>query len=78
MLIIGRKQSQTVTLYTSEGPIVVKIAKVRGSKVLVGIEAPENVKVLRGELDDRTPDTRQANEPDVPTAVLGDTNISAA
>ena len=69
MLIIGRKTSETAILYTSDGPITVKIAKVRGSKVLVGIDAPETVKVLRGEID-AVPLPQPENGPDVPPANL--------
>ena len=48
MLVLSRKESQRIRLGES---IVVTIVKIGGDKVRVGIEAPDNVLVLRDELE---------------------------
>lgn len=47
MLILSRKLDETV--YVGED-IVIKIVKIKGNVVGLGIEAPANVKVMRSEL----------------------------
>lgn len=47
MLVLARKPGTTIVINEE---IVVTIVKVEGNRVTVGIEAPRNVKVLRGEL----------------------------
>ena len=56
MLVLSRKESQRIRLGDS---IVITIVKISGDKVRVGIEAPNNVLVLRDELEPRDP-PRQA------------------
>jgi|GEM_PF-144705 len=53
MLVLTRKASQQIQI--GEG-IVITILQVKGNTVRVGIEAPREVRVIRGELD-------QKNEP---------------
>jgi len=57
MLVLTRKQRQTITIGDS---IRVTILKLKGSQVRLGIDAPDGVKILRGELVPReaaeTPD----------------------
>ncbi|HVT27780.1 MAG TPA: carbon storage regulator [Lacipirellulaceae bacterium] len=60
MLVLSRKESQRIRLGDS---IVITIVKISGDKVRVGIEAPNNVLVLRDELETR--------EPQVPAAEGG-------
>ena len=48
MLVLSRKQAERIKLGDS---IVVTVVKVSGDKVRLGIEAPPDVLVLRGELD---------------------------
>jgi len=50
MLVLSRKESQRIRLGDS---IVVTIVKISGDKVRVGIEAPQDVLVLRDELEPR-------------------------
>ncbi len=50
MLVLSRKESQRIRLGDS---IVITIVKISGDKVRVGIEAPNNVLVLRDELETR-------------------------
>ncbi len=52
MLVLSRKESQRIRLGDS---IVITIVKISGDKVRVGIEAPNNVLVLRDELEPREP-----------------------
>ena len=59
MLVLSRKESERIRLGDS---IVVTIVKVSGDKVRVGIQAPEDVLVLRDELDKWDEATRSAAE----------------
>jgi carbon storage regulator len=52
MLVLSRKESQRIRLGDS---IVITIVKISGDKVRVGIDAPNNVLVLRDELEPREP-----------------------
>ena len=47
MLVLTRKAGETINI---DGDIVIQIVQVRGRQVRVGIEAPKNKKVQRGEL----------------------------
>jgi len=47
MLVLGRKAGQSLVIC---GNIVVTILEVDGDRVKVGVEAPREVSVLRGEL----------------------------
>lgn len=47
MLVLSRKKNQTVLI---DGQIEVEVLKIKGNTVRLGITAPANVKVLRGEL----------------------------
>jgi carbon storage regulator len=47
MLVISRKTDQTVVL---GGQIVVRVLEISGGRVRLGIEAPSEVTILRGEL----------------------------
>jgi carbon storage regulator len=50
MLVLSRRESQQIKLGDS---IVVTVVKVGGDRVRLGIEAPSDVLVLRGELERR-------------------------
>jgi carbon storage regulator CsrA len=53
MLILSRKRQESIQI----GPdIVLKVLGLSASAVLVGIDAPPSVLVLRGELTPHTPD----------------------
>ncbi|MGA0038505.1 MAG: carbon storage regulator [Pirellulales bacterium] len=47
MLVLSRKQGQQIVVGSS---VVVTIVRVSGDKVRIGIEAPDEMRVLRGEL----------------------------
>ena len=49
MLVLSRKQKQQIRIGED---VVVTILQIKGGSVRVGIEAPREVHVMRGELDD--------------------------
>lgn len=63
MLVLNRKANNSLddpalfelVLFTSDGPIRVKVLSVSGEyqKAMIGIDAPESVKVLRREVAER-------------------------
>ena len=48
MLVLGRKQNERIHIGDD---IIITVLEVRGQTVKIGIEAPREVRVLRGELD---------------------------
>ena len=49
MLVLSRVVGQKIIV----GDVVITVTELRGGRVKVGIQAPENVKILRGELEPR-------------------------
>lgn len=49
MLILSRKCNETIRINDN---IVIRINKLGGNRVVIGIEAPRDIKVVRGELSD--------------------------
>ena len=47
MLVLSRKKDQQVVI---DGQIKIEVLKIKGNIVRLGISAPEDVKILRGEL----------------------------
>ncbi|MDG1875021.1 MAG: carbon storage regulator [Mariniblastus sp.] len=47
MLVLSRKQNQSVVI---DNQIQIEVLKIKGNTVRLGIKAPRNIKVLRGEL----------------------------
>jgi len=47
MLVLPRKQDQQIII---DGQIKIEVLKIKGNTVRLGISAPSDVKVLRGEL----------------------------
>ena len=47
MLLLGRNLNQSVRI----GDVVVRVLKFRGRQVVLGIEAPGEVDIVRGELE---------------------------
>ena len=47
MLVLTRKAGETVVI---GGNITLQIVKIQGNRITLGIQAPHNVKILRGEL----------------------------
>jgi len=50
MLVLTRGPGEEIVITTGEGPITVKVVKISPTRVKLGIEAPEGMLVLRGEL----------------------------
>ena len=47
MLVLSRKLNQSVVI---DGQIEIQILKIKGNTIRLGITAPKDIKVLRGEL----------------------------
>ena len=47
MLVLSRKVGEKVVI---DGNITVEIVRIQGNRITIGIEAPSDVKILRGEL----------------------------
>lgn len=47
MLVLSRKAEQKITIGAD---VVVTVLSIKGNSVQIGIEAPDNVRILRGEL----------------------------
>ncbi|QDU88364.1 hypothetical protein Pla175_17390 [Pirellulimonas nuda] len=62
MLVLTRKQQETIQIGDS---IIVKVLRTKGNTVRLGIEAPEGLRVLRGEL---TPEPNHREPPAAPLA----------
>jgi len=50
MLVLSRKRSERIVI--AGGEIVLTIVEIRGDKVRVGISAPKDISVHRGEVQD--------------------------
>jgi carbon storage regulator len=59
MLVLSRKQGQTIVI--GEG-IEIQIAAVQGNRVRIAINAPRNIRVMRGELASELVSSRKSVE----------------
>lgn len=50
MLVLGRREGEKIVV---DGGIVITVAYIDGNKVGIGVDAPPDAKILRGELTDR-------------------------
>lgn len=50
MLVLSRKKDQTLVIADS---VMLRITQIRGNRVTIGIEAPEEVIIRRGEVPPR-------------------------
>jgi carbon storage regulator len=57
MLVLARRETERIQLGES---IVLTVVRVSGDRVRLGIEAPAEVRVLRGELEPRNSSRRPA------------------
>ncbi|MDZ4849899.1 MAG: carbon storage regulator [Pirellulaceae bacterium] len=48
MLVLSRKVGEKLVI---DGNITVEVVKVQGNRITIGINAPADVKILRGELN---------------------------
>lgn len=51
MLVLSRHEQETIRIGDN---VVVSIQRISGNRVIVGIDAPRDVKIVRGELERRT------------------------
>lgn len=59
MLVLARKEAQSIVIDTTDGPIevyMVRLTKKGGNKAMIGIDAPKSCRVLRKELIDGSRD----------------------
>ena len=47
MLVLSRKKNQTIVI---DGNVEIQVLQVKGNSIRLGISAPRDVRVLRGEL----------------------------
>ena len=52
MLVLSRKVGEKLVI---DGNITVEIVKIQGNRITLGLVAPNNVKILRGELSQKQP-----------------------
>ncbi len=52
MLVLSRKVAETLVI---DGNITVEVVRIQGNRVTLGIVAPADIKVLRGELLQKQP-----------------------
>ena len=52
MLVLSRKKRQSIVIGEGQDKIEVIINRIKGDTVRLGIKAPRQVKILRGELPD--------------------------
>ena len=55
MLVLSRKVGEKLVI---DGNITVEVVKIQGNRISLGIVAPSDVKILRGELADRSVKTQ--------------------
>ena len=55
MLVLTRKQDESIVI---DGRITVRILRLKGNSVRVGIDAPADVHIRRGELGEKLPDEK--------------------
>jgi carbon storage regulator len=65
MLVLSRKAEEKIHIGEN---ITITIVKVKGKSVQLGIDAPEGMRILRGELADRQANTSQVTHPRPETA----------
>ena len=50
MLVLTRTRGESIVIQTTDGPIEVVVTRVLDSRVKIGINAPDTVKILRTEI----------------------------
>jgi carbon storage regulator len=60
MLVLSRNPKEAILIHTSDGIIEVSINQVKGAQVRFGIDAPDDILVMRKEIDESH--TNGANE----------------
>ena len=57
MLVLSRKAGEKLVI---DDNITLEVLKIQGNRITIGLVAPANVKILRGELNTRRPPVDQA------------------
>lgn len=50
MLVLSRKENETIVIATPRESIVVKILKIKGNQIKIGLQSDREVMIWRGEL----------------------------
>ena len=50
MLNLSRKETESITLFTDQGEIIIHFGEIRSKQVRIAIDAPKDVDVVRTEL----------------------------
>ena len=53
MLVLSRRVDDRICLFTPAGKVTIAVKSIGGNRVALGIEAPAEVRILRGELSFR-------------------------
>ena len=59
MLVLSRKVGEKLVI---DGNITVEVVRIQGNRVTLGLVAPANVKILRGELDPSVLSSKKSDE----------------
>jgi carbon storage regulator CsrA len=52
MLVLSRKPRESIRIETGRETIVVHVNQIAGSRAVVGVEAPQHVRIVRSEIED--------------------------
>jgi carbon storage regulator CsrA len=58
-LVLGRRQGETITLHTSDGPVTIRVKKIKPEQIWLTLNAPKCINIVRSEIDGRKAETDQ-------------------
>ena len=50
-LVLGRRQGEMITLHTSDGPVTIRVKKIKPEQVWLTLNAPKSINIVRSEID---------------------------
>ena len=50
-LVLGRRQGETITLHTSDGPVTIRVKKIKPEQIWLTLNAPKSINIVRSEID---------------------------
>ena len=56
MLVLGRREGESLTLATKSGEVVVTLGQARPGQVRLGVDAPDDVTITRSEIQESPTD----------------------